>query len=251
VFAISYDSRDLLARFSDRYGITLPLLSDEGSRVIRALGIENRHAFAQHAASGATIGEHLIGTPYPGTFVLNENGIVVEKRFYLSYRERETGRGLVEAAFGLRSRNHGAEVQLETAQMDGRAYLDSPTYARAQRLQLIVELALAPDLHVFGPPVPHGFVALSVAVDPIEGVAVGVPSLPVAVPYRIAGLDEDFYVYRDKVRLLLPLTFHGACGDITVRAAVRYQVCSEVECWPPMTRSFALSLSETKLVGPA
>jgi hypothetical protein len=213
--------------------------------------MENRHAFEQHAASGATIGDHLIGTPYPGAFVLDENGVVVDKRFYLSYRERETGRGLLEAAFGFPSSDHGAEVRLEAPQVVVRAYLDSPTYARAQRLHLVVELALAPDLHVFGPPVPDGFVALATAVEPIEGIAVDVPSLPEPVPYQIAGLDDNFYVYKDRIRLLVPLTFHEASGDLVIRAEMRYQACSEVECWPPMAQSFELPLKETKLVGPA
>ena len=41
VAAISYDSPDILKSFATRRGITFPLLSDEGSKVIRSFGILN------------------------------------------------------------------------------------------------------------------------------------------------------------------------------------------------------------------
>jgi hypothetical protein len=154
--------------------------------------MENRHAFEEHAASGATIGDHLIGTPYPGAFDLDESGVVVDKRFYLSYRERETGRGLLEAAFGLPSSNHGEEVRWKTPQVVVRAHLDSPTYARTLRLHLTFELALAPDLHVFGPPVPDGFVALAITVEPIRRVAVGSPRCRRRSPIKSSDATTTF-----------------------------------------------------------
>ena len=39
--AISYDSQEILADFSERNGITYPLLSDAGSATIRRYGILN------------------------------------------------------------------------------------------------------------------------------------------------------------------------------------------------------------------
>jgi len=196
--------------------------------VIRALGMENHHAVAQHAASGAAVGDHLVGTPYPGAFVLDGNGVIVDKRFYLSYRERETGAGLLEAAFGLPSSQRGPEARLDTPQVAVRAYLDAPAYARAQRLHLIVELALAPGLHVYGAPIPEGFLALTIEVEPVEGVSVGFPSLPDPIPYQIIGLNERFFVYQDRVRLLLPLTFHAASGNLVLHSRLGYRVLATV-----------------------
>ena len=39
--AVSYDSVVILREFDATYGITYPLLADEGSHVIRALGLIN------------------------------------------------------------------------------------------------------------------------------------------------------------------------------------------------------------------
>jgi peroxiredoxin len=47
LFAISYESVEVLADFTRKYGITFPLLSDEGSNVIRALGLYNEHLAEQ------------------------------------------------------------------------------------------------------------------------------------------------------------------------------------------------------------
>ena len=41
LYAVSYDEADALAEFARHQGITYPLLSDEGSKVIRRYGIQN------------------------------------------------------------------------------------------------------------------------------------------------------------------------------------------------------------------
>ena len=53
IFAISYDSVEVLAAFAEKRGITYPLLSDEGSHTIGALGLLNeQHLVEQHAFYG-------------------------------------------------------------------------------------------------------------------------------------------------------------------------------------------------------
>jgi peroxiredoxin Q/BCP len=71
VIAISYDSVLALAKFSEKHKIAFPLLSDPDSKVITEFGVLN------------TLGKHKIerGTPHPGTFVLDRDGIVRAKLF--------------------------------------------------------------------------------------------------------------------------------------------------------------------------
>jgi peroxiredoxin len=48
VFAISYDSVDVLGGFAEKFGIRFPLLADEGSAVIRRLGLLNKSVAEHH-----------------------------------------------------------------------------------------------------------------------------------------------------------------------------------------------------------
>ena len=52
LFAISYDSVEILRNFAATHGITYPLLSDEGSHAMRGLGLINDRVQEDHAVYG-------------------------------------------------------------------------------------------------------------------------------------------------------------------------------------------------------
>ena len=56
---------DVLRDFAAKYGITYTLFSDEGSRVIRALGLFNDQVYEHHAAYGIAKQDRVWGVPYP------------------------------------------------------------------------------------------------------------------------------------------------------------------------------------------
>lgn len=233
-FAISYDPVAVLAKFAETHGIRYPLLSDEGSHAIRRLGMFNEHVYEHHAAYGIPKREQHWGVPYPGAFLLDEQGRVMQKRFQQSYRERETGVAILEHGFGGESSLPKAEAQVQTEEVTVRATLDSDTYRWFQRLWLTVELTIAPGLHVYGRPIPSGYIPLSVEVAPIAGLEVGAPEFPLPRPYRIEGLDEEFVVYEKTVTVTLPLTFTRQEGeDQTLQVTVRCQACSATDCLAP------------------
>lgn len=86
VLAISYDPVDGLSKFAERRKIAYSLLSDPGSKTIKAYGILNAEAKGR--------GE---GIPYPGTFVLDKEGIIRAKVFVDGYRERHSFDELLKA----------------------------------------------------------------------------------------------------------------------------------------------------------
>jgi peroxiredoxin len=87
VVGISYDAPELLKKFSDQQEITFPMLSDPGSATIEAYHIRNPAARGKQE-----------GVPYPGTFILDREGVIRAKLFLEGFRERHSTGALIEAA---------------------------------------------------------------------------------------------------------------------------------------------------------
>jgi peroxiredoxin len=233
VFAISYDPVPVLADLAERHGITYTLLSDEGSRVIRELGLLNRHIDAQHAFYGVEMKERHYGTPYPGLFIVDENGIVESKQFEQSYRVRPTAPSVLETLFGGKSTLPQARAEAETEEMQVAAWIDRPSYRPYQKLRLNLALQVAQGFHVYAPSLLDGFVPLTIEVEPMDGMELGRMSLPAPRPMRIEGSEETFQVYEGTIYRTLPLVLTRNLGDVTLRVRIRYQACSDTVCFPP------------------
>ena len=87
VVGISYDDVRVLKGFSDQFQIGFPLLSDPESQVI-----EDYHILNPDAKGKAE------GVPYPGTFLLDSQGVIRAKLFLEGFRDRHTTEALVKAA---------------------------------------------------------------------------------------------------------------------------------------------------------
>ena len=225
---------DVLARFAATHGVTFPLLSDEGSEVIRRLGMLDEQVYEHHAAFGKTDREaRFWGVPYPGEFLLEERGVVTQKRFQNNYRERETSQAILEQGFGMEASSHGPEARGEAGGVAVRASLDSEEYRIHRRLRVNVEVVVPSDWHLYGLPIPEGYVPLSLSVAPIEGFQVGEPMLPTPHPFQVEGLEEQFFVHEGKVSVAVPAVFTKNVGDQTLHVEVRFQACSSDQCQRP------------------
>ena len=91
VVGISDDSVTILKRFSDKRGITFLLLSDMGSKTIDAYGIRNKEA-----------PEKVQGIPQPGTFIVDQAGVIRAKLFYDGYKKRHDSADILRAAKDIR-----------------------------------------------------------------------------------------------------------------------------------------------------
>ena len=91
VVGISFDSVEVLQRFSKRSTITFPLLSDVGSKTIDAFDIRDK--------------ESSKGNSYHGTFVIDQQGVVRAKLFQVSYQERPAVEALIKALKEARNLN--------------------------------------------------------------------------------------------------------------------------------------------------
>ncbi|WP_262694002.1 peroxiredoxin family protein [Kordiimonas aquimaris] len=86
--AISYDPPKDLARFDAKWKVGFPLLSDDGSKMINALGIRNEEYKEGHYAHGV---------PHPVIFVLDKDKKVIAKLNREGYRDRPEPTVLIEA----------------------------------------------------------------------------------------------------------------------------------------------------------
>lgn len=79
--ALSYDDVKTLATFAKAKNITFPMLSDQGSKTIKALNIEYQR-----------------GLPYPGTVFIGTDGVVKGKLFEEDFKVRPSVDDLIDKA---------------------------------------------------------------------------------------------------------------------------------------------------------
>jgi hypothetical protein len=251
LFAISYDAVGVLAEFAAKQGIRYPLLSDEDSQVMRRLNLINERVQDDHAFYGIPVSPKHANLPYPGVFVLDRDGRIEHKRFHESYRERDTGAGLIAQTLGILDTGHGAEGAADGAAVRVRVWLDSPTYCSFQRLHLNVEVAIAPGFHVYASPVADGYTPLSVDIAPLAGLEVTPGRWPAPHRFALDALAEEFWVYEGTVLGTVPFAFTAppGQGDQTIEATVRYQACSASACFPAAAVRLELAVREVALVG--
>ena len=158
-------------------------------------------------------------------FLVDEHGVVTQRRFQRNYRVRESGAGLLQQALGIASPESGPLRELDQARVRIRAHVDSPTYWRYQRLNVVVELDIAAGAHIYAAPTPEGYVPLSIEVAGDAAAVVGSARWPASTPWRLAGLDEHFQTFDGSLQVVVPFEFivqrGEPMGDRTVQVSVR------------------------------
>ena len=250
MFAISYDRPADLRAFADRHVIEYPLLGDEGSQAIRALGVLDEDLEAHHAVFGVATRAEQQGVAYPMTFVLDERGRVARKIVEENYRVRSSSGWLLADIASAPDDGSGPTLDATggASMVTARARLDASAYFPFQRLRLELRLDVAAGWHVYGPAVPPGYTGLSIAVTSApEGVRLGPVVWPGTHPFHVAGLDEDFAVYEGAISVGVPLEFRVPrnSGAVKLDLALRLQACSATECLPPSEIRLTLDVPET------
>ncbi len=93
VIAVSYDPVEVLAKFAEKQKVTFPLLSDPDGITIAAFGLTNKEVAGK--AFGKVSPD---GIPYPGTMLLDKQGVIRAKLFFDGYKERQTADDIIKAA---------------------------------------------------------------------------------------------------------------------------------------------------------
>jgi peroxiredoxin len=143
VASLTYDSTDILRAFATRIGIHYPMLSDPESTVIRAFDILNTNVDQNTPR---------YGIPFPGTYVINEKGIITAKYFDDDYRERSSAASILTREFGAAGI---LQKTVENTQLKLTYYASDVNLAPGHRTALVVEIDLEPKMHLYAPGVEH------------------------------------------------------------------------------------------------
>jgi hypothetical protein len=229
------------------------LLSDVDSTVIRAYGILNTEV---QPGDGP-----LYGIPFPGSYVTDEHGVVVEKFFHDSYKKRDSAETLIDSALGeillgpdepsAAAGNEGIRV---TATFHG-----GPIKQGAQR-RVVVRFELPEGLHIYGQPVPEGMVPTAVTVEGPEGLVVEDPILPPTETLHLETLDLALPVWSGTVDIQVPVyalsSLASECRPLEEKSVgldvtVRYQACDDRACLLPTTERLRLEVPLQEVDVPA
>jgi peroxiredoxin len=91
VVAISYDAVDVLAKFAKNQKIEFALLSDPDHKAIEAYGLFNKEVTGKFE-----------GIPYPGTMIVDKEGVIRAKLFFEGYAKRHAADDIIKAAMGIK-----------------------------------------------------------------------------------------------------------------------------------------------------
>ena len=243
--AVSYDSTATLRAFADKHAITFPMLSDQGSKTITAWGILNREAT-----------DRAKGVPYPGTYVLDANGVIVSRNFEQAYQERDSAASILAA---LRSPSKPAAPGGTGTDVPGkylrlRVGTTDTIAAPGHRITLTLDVTPGPKIHVYAPG-QTGYISIALKMDDSPDWKSTAPVFPSPkgfvdpVGERVQVYDRPFRVTQNVTLTLTPSMRQRAAArePLALTGAFEYQACDDKICYQPETIPLQWTLSLTPL----
>jgi len=266
---ISYDTRQILADFSTRNGITFPLLSDVGSATIKRYGILNtvaEEALGPNGQDPAVLAdllryvtvtqasERFRGIPFPGTFVIDPRGRVTSRFFEDYYWERNTVSNIM-----LRVGTTGTPIQatqVSTAHLDLRTYPSDAIAALGTRFSLALDITPKPGMHLYAPGA-DGYRVVKVDIVPQPNVRIQPVRYPASEIYNFVPLNERVPVFQKPFTLQVEVVpeataearkaFAGKT-ELVITGTLEYQACDDKLCYNPASVPLSWKVAMTGLV---
>ena len=242
--AVSYDAVPILADFSKRRGITFPLLSDPGSATIKRYGILNTTVPETNQQS--------YGIPFPGTFMLNTQGVVTSRFFEQAYQERSTV-GSIMARLG-----NNIDVQatkVSSPQLELTSFATDSTVAPGTQFSLVLDVRPAHGVHVYAPGVT-GYKPIAFSIQPQPGLLARRAQYPPSEDYHFKPLNEHVQIYQRPFRIVQDVLIDASpqaqtslkdMTSITIKGVLNYQACDDKVCFTPQTVPLTWTVSLRQL----
>ncbi len=245
---ITYDLTKTLAGFGDGRGLEFPLLSDDGSVVIREYDLLNREIPSD---------TRFFGVPYPGTFILDTAGRVTSRFFEPAYQERFTVSSIMVALGDAVDGTARNATRLTTDHLEALVYATDGTVAPGNRFSLVVDVTPKDAMHVYAPG-DHTYQVISLRVDTPDFIRAHEVSYPESQIYHFEPLDERVEVYVQPFTLVQEVTIPmsreiaGPAAQpnatLTIEGALEYQACDDAICYTPVELSVSWTFDWRPLV---
>jgi hypothetical protein len=229
--AISYDPVAVLADFSARRGITFPLLSDPGSETITRYGILNTTIDPKNP---------LYGYPFPGTFIVDGQGVVTSRVFEQAYQERDTVSSIL-VRLGQHVGVHATKIA--GAHVTLTSYATDEVAAQGTHFSLVLDVTPGPRVHVYAPGASD-YRPVTISVEPQPGLVLKAPQYPKSEDYFFKPLKEHVPVYQHSFRIVQDVTLDPSTEgttalkdvtSLTITGRFDYQACDDKVCFTPQS----------------
>jgi len=235
-----------LKEFAAKHGLDYPVLSDADAAIIRRFGLVDR----TFQATGDLVGKDI---PYAATFLVDEHGVVKEKFFEQAAENRRTTASILvlqgEPGTG------GQEIRADHFTL--RTSASNEEVTPAQRFTLVLDFELQPKHHAYAPGV-KGYKPLELQLDADPLFELHETRYPPAGTYYFAPLKETVPVFEGRFRVTRDVTvamrealsrFKDAPElPATLKGTLKYQICSDVVCYPPATQPLEWTVRVRKWV---
>lgn len=194
------------------------------------------------------------GVPFPGFFLLDEDGVIVDKLFNRHFANRDGIEAILDSFAGRITPGAGEPIAA-ASEDDGislTAFLrgGGGMLRVGPRRRLVVRVELPDGLHIYGKPVPTDMVATAITVDGPDGFRHAAVETPPTHELELPGVAEPLHVWDGTVDFVMDVwadstiakEISGGTESIEVEVTVRYQACDNAQCFIPRSRTLKLSV---------
>ncbi|MFQ5676212.1 MAG: protein-disulfide reductase DsbD domain-containing protein [bacterium] len=120
---------------------------------------------------------------------------------------------------------------------------DSVAY-RSQLLSIVIDISMKDGFHLYGQPLPEGYIPFKVAVAANRNFTVDDFMFPKTTEFEIASLGETFSVLPEKLNLktFMRIINKPKAGHYTVNVTLTFQACNDKICLAPADLKFDFPL---------
>ncbi len=237
IIGISYDSVHVLKSFADKHQISYPLLSDVSSEVIKKFGIFN---------TAIDSNSQIFGIPHPGIYIIDKNLKVVKKQFEKSYADRPSAENVLAMHFDKPMSSH--VKAFKTSYLTGSIAVTDTIASRAQMLGLIVNFSLSQGFHLYGKPIPEGYIPLTIKLESNPNFAIDSFQFPETKKFTLDSINETFNILPKEmtVKSSLRINKRPEHGSYSLNITLKFQACDDKVCMPPEELKFQFPLTIVK-----